>query len=114
MIQLLLHKLETTGSGGVGVGGPTPCTDGFTYVATYAQECWEELLDGNGNPYYVPCGAGTDYCELDCKYCKNTDGSWNITCTSTNHDDGTCNPLPTPDVWVVGTCYHVAPCEVDN
>ncbi len=113
MIKLLLQKLETIGSGGIGLGGPPPCTDGFTYVVTYANDCWEEQVN-NGDTSYVACGDANDYCEMDCKYCKNPDGSWSTTCTSTSHDDGTCNPLPTPDVWVVGTCYDVVPCEVNR
>jgi hypothetical protein len=117
MIKLLLQKLETTGSGGVGEGGPPPCTDGFTYVVTYAMDCWEDVpyqLNGQWYNSYVTCGNSNDYCETDCKYCKNSDGSWSTTCSSESHDDGTCNPLPTPDNWQPNTCYDIQVCGGPN
>jgi hypothetical protein len=109
MIKLLYLQLNPIG-GGAAFGPPTPCTHGFEYVTTYANDCWDKQLDANGDPYYIPCDNPNNYCQTTCQYCQNSDGTWNSTCTSTSIGTAGCATLPSPDVWVVGACYDIVPC----
>ena len=118
MIRALVHVLQTTGDN----GGPPPpyCGNDTTlYTVAYAMDCWEDVpYQFNGQWYnsYIACGDPNDYCVTKCEICQQGyNGPYVYSnCSSTSYDDGTCNPLPSPDLWVPNVCYDIQVCGGPN
>ncbi len=97
-------------------GSIPPCSGGtFATAVTEVSDCWEDVpyvwTDGKTYDAFYPCGM--TFCTTTCQWCSDANGLEH-TCTSTDNYTGGCEALPSPDTWLINTCYDIQVCGGTN
>jgi hypothetical protein len=111
LINLLIETINTTGIGGTDWFAPPLCSLGKYQEVNYLiPDCWKETVDGLGNPTYSVCDYSA-YCTFTTTYCNTLAAKLNWETAKGSFGTPTCGGIPTPDIWVIGTCYNITPCD---